>query len=85
MQKTVDKVEIRRRHRQGRDLRRTGIVRMAEAKATTPLIAAVSGHSIDTRQKTLDVYLPRRSEVALDAIVAWEAHGATKNLQTRPT
>lgn len=64
--------ELGLRHRQRRDLRRTGIVRMAEAGATTPQIAAVSGHSIDYCQKILDTYLPRRSEVALGAIIAWE-------------
>jgi hypothetical protein len=47
---------------------------MAEAGATTPQIAAVSGHSIESCQKILDVYLPRRSEVALGAITAWENH-----------
>jgi integrase len=66
------RAELDNRHRQRRDLRRTAIVRMAEAGATTPQIAAVSGHSIDTCQKILDVYLPRRSEVALGAITAWE-------------
>jgi integrase len=66
------KTELENRHRERRDLRRTGIVRMAEAGATTPQIAAVSGHSIDSCQKILDVYLPRRSEIALGAILAWE-------------
>ncbi len=37
---------------QRRDLRRTGIVRLAEAGATTPQIAALSGHAIDYCQKT---------------------------------
>src|SRR6185437_8538815 len=39
--------EMAGRHRQRRDLRRTGIVRLAQAGATTPQIAAVSGHRID--------------------------------------
>jgi hypothetical protein len=43
------------------------MVRMAEAGATTPQIAAVSGHSIDSCQKILDVYLPRRADIALGA------------------
>ena len=60
---------------QRRDLRRTGIVRMAEAGATTPQIASVSGHGIDYCQSIIDVYLPRRSEVALGAMVAWESAG----------
>ncbi|MGD0430724.1 MAG: tyrosine-type recombinase/integrase, partial [Acetobacteraceae bacterium] len=57
---------------QRRDLRRTGIVRLAEAGATTPQIAALSGHGIDYCQKIIDTYLPRRSEVALSAIKLWE-------------
>ena len=42
-----------------RDPRRTAMVRMAEAGAATPQIAAVSGQSINSCQKILDVYLPR--------------------------
>jgi integrase len=57
--------------RQRRDLRRTGIVRMAEAGATTPQIASLSGHSIDYCQRII-TYLPRRAEVALSGIEAWE-------------
>ena len=64
--------ELRVRHRQRRDIRRTGIVRLAEAGATTPQIAAISGHSIDYCQKIIDTYLPRRTEVALGGIEAWE-------------
>jgi integrase len=67
------KEEIAKRHRQRRDLRRTGIVRMAEGGATTPQIAAVSGHQIDYCQRIIDTYLPRRTEVALGGIEAWEA------------
>ncbi len=70
--KEAVRTEITSRHRQRRDLRRTGMVGMAEAGATTPQIAGVSGHSIDTCQKILDTYLPRRSDIALGAIRAWE-------------
>jgi integrase len=66
--------EVAARHRQRRDLRRTGVVRLAEAGATTPQIAAVSGHSIDYCQKIIDTYLPRRTEVALGGMEAWERH-----------
>ena len=62
-------------HRQRRDLRRTGIVRLAEAGATTPQIAAISGHTIDYCQRIIDTYLPRRTEVALAGIEAWERAG----------
>lgn len=60
------------RHRQRRDLRRTGMVRLAEAGATTAQIAAISGHSIDHCQRILDTYIPRRTEVAIGGIEAWE-------------
>lgn len=59
---------------QRRDLRRTAMVRMAEAGATTAQIAAVSGHTIDQTSRILDTYIPRRSEVAAGAIDAWEAN-----------
>lgn len=64
--------ELKARHKQRRDLPRTGIVRLAEAGATTPQIAAISGHSIDYCQRIIDTYLPRRTEVALSGIEAWE-------------
>jgi integrase len=43
---------------QARDLRRTVMLRMAEAGATTPQIASVSGHSIEATQRILETYLP---------------------------
>ncbi|MFB9970083.1 tyrosine-type recombinase/integrase [Pseudoroseomonas cervicalis] len=58
---------------QRRDLRRTGMVQMALAGATPNQIAAVSGHSIDQTMKILDVYIPRRGDVAAGAITAWES------------
>lgn len=64
---------------QRRDLRRTAMVRMAEAGATTAQIAAVSGHTIDQTSQILDTYIPRRGEVAAGAIDAWEA-GAVKSV-----
>jgi integrase len=53
---------------QARDLRRTAMVRMAEAGATVPQIASVSGHSIDSTQRILETYLPRNRELAAQAI-----------------
>ncbi len=64
---------------QRRDLRRTAMVRMAEAGATTPQIAAVSGHTIDQTARILDTYIPRRGEVAAGAIDAWE-QGAVRSV-----
>jgi integrase len=67
--------ELVTRHRQRRDLRRTGMVRLAELGVSTRLIAAVSGHSIDYCQRILETYIPRRTEMALAAIEAWEQGG----------
>lgn len=61
---------------QRRDLRRTAMVRMAEAGATTAQIAAVSGHTIEQTTRILDTYIPRRGAVALGAIAAWEDAGS---------
>ncbi|MBV8589933.1 MAG: hypothetical protein JO212_07710 [Acetobacteraceae bacterium] len=69
---------------QRRDLRRTGVVRLAEAGATTPQIAAISGHSIDYCQRIIDTYLPRRTEVALGGIAAWEEERKVGNVVRIP-
>ena len=47
-------------------------MRLAEAGATTPQIAALSGQGIDYCQRIIDTYSPRRTEVALNAIKLWE-------------
>ena len=57
---------------QRRDLRRTGVVQMARAGATTSQIAALGGWSIDYTQRIIDTYLPRHAEVALAGVEAWE-------------
>lgn len=57
---------------QRRDLRRTGVVQLALAGATTPEIAALSGHKIDHVQKIIDTYLPRTGQVALGGVLKWE-------------
>lgn len=59
---------------QARDLRRTAMVRMAEAGATVPQLAAVSGHSIDQTQRILETYLPRNREMAQAAITRLAEH-----------
>ncbi len=51
------------------DLRRTAIVRLAEAGCTVPEIAAISGHQIDYCQRILEVYLPRTRRLAERAVV----------------
>jgi integrase len=62
---------------QRRDLRRTGVVRLAEAGATVPQIASLTGWSVDYCQRIVDTYLPRRTEVAIGAIELWEGAAAT--------
>ncbi len=58
---------------QMRDLRRTAMVRMAEAGAEIHQIAAVSGHSIETTKQILETYLPRTVEMGKAAIARWES------------
>ncbi len=60
--------------RKFQDLRRTAIVRMAEAGCTVPEIASVSGHKIDTCQRIVDVYLPATRLLAHSAIIKLDAH-----------
>ena len=59
---------------QARDLRRTAMVRMAEAGAEIHQIAAVSGHSIDHTKTILETYMPRSTEMARSAVKAWESN-----------
>lgn len=56
------------------DLRRTAIVRLAEAGCTEAQISAVSGHKIDTCRRILETYLPRNSNMARAAIEIGRAH-----------
>ena len=81
---------------QRRDLRRTSMLRMAEAGATDAQIAAVRGHSIEQTRNILDVYIPRRGQTAARAIKAWEnlddgadpqliRSGVAKGVAKRPT
>ena len=63
---------------QARDLRRTAMLRMAEAGATTPQIASVSGHSIDATQRILETYLPRNralAEIAISRLADYQDRG----------
>jgi hypothetical protein len=50
------------------DLRRTAVVRLAEAGCSVPEIAAVTGHSIDRTARILEVYLPRTAPMARSAV-----------------
>ncbi|MBF0393187.1 MAG: tyrosine-type recombinase/integrase [Alphaproteobacteria bacterium] len=60
---------------QFRDLRRTAMVRLAEAGATDIEIAAVSGHEIETTRRILETYVPRTTAMAEAAIRKLERHG----------
>ncbi len=60
---------------QNRDLRRTAMVRMAEAGATDIQIAAVSGHTIEETKKILETYIPRNAAMARAAVERLEAAG----------
>ena len=55
------------------DLRRTAIVRLAEAGCTEAQISAVSGHKIETCRRILETYLPRNSKMAAAAIDKYTA------------
>jgi hypothetical protein len=59
---------------QARDFRRTAMVRMAEAGASVPEIAAVSGHTIDRTTRILETYLPRTLKLAEGAITKLAEH-----------
>ena len=59
------------------DLRRTAIVRLAEAGCTVPEIASISGHAVDYCQRIIDTYLPRTRQLAQAAIVKLENRAGT--------
>lgn len=65
------------------DLRRTGVVWLAEAGCTTPQIASITGHQIDSCQRILETYLPRTSKMAAAAIEKLTRHRASRGKQER--
>lgn len=65
-------------HLQQRDLRRTAVVRLAEAGCTVPEIAAITGHTIEETTKILETYLPRTLPMARAAILKWEQKETSK-------
>jgi integrase len=58
---------------QNRDLRRTAMVRLAEAGANVQGISAISGHAIDYCMRILETYIPRTFKMAEDAVRAFDA------------
>lgn len=55
---------------QFRDLRRTAVVRLGELGLEDQLIAAITGHKLETVKKILEVYMPRTTKMAARAVVA---------------
>ncbi len=68
---------------QFRDLRKTGMVRMAEAGATAVQISAVSGHSIEQTTRILETYIPRNAKMAAVAVKLQEQADRKRARQTR--
>jgi integrase len=56
------------------DLRRSAVVRLAEAGCTVPEIAAITGHQLDRTARILETYLPRTAPMARAAIRKLELH-----------
>jgi integrase len=63
---------------QYRDLRRTAVVRLAEAGCSVPEVAAISGHTIDATTKIMEVYMPRNSVMARNAITKLEEYRSAR-------
>ncbi len=61
------------------DIRGTAVTMLAEAGCSVPEIAAVTGHSLVTAQRILDVYLSRTAALSDAAIFKLEAY--SKRLQ----
>jgi integrase len=59
-------------HRQ--DLRRTAVIRLAEAGCTVPQIAAITGHSLKQVENILETYFVRTYEMGAAAITKLEHH-----------
>lgn len=57
---------------QFRDLRRTAVVRLAEHGCEIAEICAITGHSLTDATSILEVYLPRNSKMAANAIAKLE-------------
>lgn len=59
---------------QARDLRRTAVVRMQRAGCTVQEAASISGHTIEETTKIFEIYSPRDSETAGNAVAKIEAY-----------
>jgi integrase len=63
------------------DLRRTAAVRLAEAGCTAIEIAAITGHEIGSTQRILEVYVPRNTQMAQNAIAKLESNKGRQKLE----
>jgi hypothetical protein len=61
-------------HLNRQDLRRTAVVRLAEADCTVPQIAAITGHSLKQVEGIMESYFVRTYEMGAAAITKLEAH-----------
>ena len=68
--------------RQFLDLRRTAVVRLAEAGCTPPEIAAITGHKLDRTMHILETYLPRTTPMARAAIRKLELYRKRTEFET---
>jgi integrase len=63
------------------DLRRTAVVRLAEAGCEIYEISAITGHSLTQTVKILEVYLPRNAVMARNAITKLSEHRKRTKLE----
>lgn len=63
------------------DLRRTAVVRLAEAECSIPEMASITGHELDRTTKILETYLPRTSVMASNAITKLEKYKKRPKLE----
>lgn len=65
------------------DLRRTAVVRLAEAGVSVAGITAITGHDVSHCEAILETYMPRNSEMAREAIRTFKSHRARKAREQR--
>ncbi len=63
------------------DLRRTAVVRLAEAGCSVPEIAAITGHELQRTVTILETYLPRTTIMARNAIAKLEEYKRRPKLE----
>jgi integrase len=61
-------------HLNRQDLRRTAVMRLAEADCTVPQIAAITGHSLKQVEGIMETYFVRTYEMGAAAITKLEMH-----------